>query len=141
MADIRSRSERSRTQPSRLISIIPVDNADGSLDLIYMFQRGAEVDQYCYQVKVDEELEALSDRYKGALNMERECIDPLGVCFRGVSGRLFIEPESGIKAALAQAPAEPEAGSGEGWLRRPSGPSVRSAPCSRQASDSLSLSL
>ena len=36
--DLRTRTEKAdRVEPSRLISVIPVANADGTLDIIHMF--------------------------------------------------------------------------------------------------------
>jgi NADH:ubiquinone oxidoreductase subunit C len=99
-ADLKKRLERSGPEPSRLISIISLDNADGTLDLIYMFHRGAEVDQLRYRVNADQELETVSDLFKGALNMEREIIDLFGLRFKGVQGGLLIMPDSGIVAPL-----------------------------------------
>jgi NADH:ubiquinone oxidoreductase subunit C len=98
--DLRGRLERGSKEPSRLISIIPVDNADGTFDLIYMFQRGEGVEQYRYTFPVEEELDTISDLFKGALNMEREITDLFGMRFEGVQGGLLIMPDSGIVAPL-----------------------------------------
>jgi NADH:ubiquinone oxidoreductase subunit C len=99
-ADLKNRLEASGSGPSRLISIISLDNADGTLDLIYMFHRRAEVEQLRYRVSADQELETVSDLFKGALNMEREIIDLFGMRFKGVQGGLLIMPDSGIVAPL-----------------------------------------
>jgi NADH:ubiquinone oxidoreductase subunit C len=98
--DLRGRLERGSTRPSRLISIIPVDNADGTFDLIYMFQGGEGVEQYRYTFPAEEELDTISDLFKGALNMERENTDLFGLRFKGVPGGLLIMPGTGIVAPL-----------------------------------------
>jgi NADH:ubiquinone oxidoreductase subunit C len=95
--DIRDRLRQAEGQgPVRPISIFPVDNANGTLDVIYMFQVGSEVVQHRYTVQEDEELDSLSDLYKGTLNMEREAVDLFGLRFKGVEGGLLLCPESGI---------------------------------------------
>ncbi len=101
-----------RSGPSRLICIFPLDNADGTLDMIYMFQRKDEVIQYRYKVKEGAELDSISDLYKGAWNMEREAIDMFGIRFKGVPGGLFLMPETGIKAPLLK-PKVPTVGSAQ----------------------------
>ena len=95
--DVRERLRMKEGQgTSRLISVFPVDNADGTLDLIYMFQHGTEVAQYRYTIDEHEELESLADLYKGALNMEREIVDLFGLRIKGVEGGLLLCPESGV---------------------------------------------
>jgi NADH:ubiquinone oxidoreductase subunit C len=113
-ADLKARLESSGPEPPRLISIIPLDNADGTLDLIYMFQRGAEVDQFRYRIKADQELDTISDLFKGALNMEREDIDLFGLRFKGVQGGLLLMPESGIVAPLRKPLAVQKEGGKDG---------------------------
>lgn len=106
--DIRERLRQDVARgPSRLISIFPVDNADGTLDLIYMLQVGEEVVQHRYVVREDEELESLSDVYKGALNMEREIVDLFGLRFKGVGGGLVLCPESGVVTPLRKPLKQP----------------------------------
>lgn len=100
--------------PARLISIFPLDNSDGTLDLIYMFQVGEEVIQHRYRVREDEELESLSSLYKGALNMEREIVDLFGLRFKGVEGGLLLCAESGVTKPLRKSIRQAAKGSGEG---------------------------
>jgi NADH:ubiquinone oxidoreductase subunit C len=95
--DVRERLRAKEGQgTSRLISVFPIDNADGTLDLIYMFQHGTEVAQYRYTIDESQELESLADLFKGALNMEREAVDLFGLRFKGVQGGLLLCPESGV---------------------------------------------
>ena len=101
-----------RFGPSRLICVFPLDNADGTMDMIYMFQQKDEVIQYRYKVREDAELDSLSDLYKGAWNMEREAIDMFGIRFKGVPGGIFIMPETGIKTPLLK-PKVPTTGSAQ----------------------------
>jgi NADH:ubiquinone oxidoreductase subunit C len=99
--DVRRKLEKAeRYGHSHLISIFPIDNADGTLDVIYMFQHNEEVVQYRYTIPADMELESLSDLYRGAWNMEREAVDLFGMRFKGVPPGLFLMPEGGIKAPL-----------------------------------------
>lgn len=99
--DLRKDLEKAeRNGHSHLISIFPIDNADGTMDVIYMFQHNEDVVQYRYTIPSDLELGSLSDLYKGAYNMEREAIDLFGMRFNGVPPGLLIPPESDIKAPL-----------------------------------------
>ena len=105
--DVRERLRMKEGQgTSRLISVFPVDNADGTLDLIYMFQHGTEVAQYRYTVNEHEGLESLADLYKGALNMEREAVDLFGLRFKGVEGGLLLCPESGVVNPMRKPPKQ-----------------------------------
>jgi NADH:ubiquinone oxidoreductase subunit C len=88
---------------ARPISLFPVDNADGTLDMIYMFQLGEEVRTWRFTVREEDELPSISDLYKGALNMEREAVDLFGLRFKGVSGGLLLGPDSPVKAPLRKA--------------------------------------
>ncbi|MCU0862028.1 MAG: NADH-quinone oxidoreductase subunit C [Methanomassiliicoccales archaeon] len=85
---------------ARPISVFPVDNADGTLDMIYMFQIGQEVRLWRFAVREDQELPSISDLYKGALNMEREAVDLFGLRFAGVQGGLLLGPDSPVRAPL-----------------------------------------
>src|SRR5512137_839870 len=97
MIDIRDRLKRTESLgPARLISIFPLDNSDGTLDIIYMLQVGADVELHRYNIGENEELESLSDLFKGALNMEREMVDLFGIKVKGVEGGLLLCPESGV---------------------------------------------
>ncbi len=100
MIDVRDWLRKAGAGGIRLISIFPVDNADGTLELIYMFQQGLEVVQHRYSIKEDEELESLTDLYQGALNMEREMVDMFGLRVKGVEGGLLLCPESGVARPL-----------------------------------------
>ncbi len=109
MIDVRDKLRQAESQaPARLISIFPVDNADGTLDLIYVFQIGSEVVQYRYTVNEDEDIESLSDLFKGALNMEREAVDLFGLRIKGVEGGLLLGPESGVVKPLRKPPRQKE---------------------------------
>ncbi len=110
MIDVRDRLRQAEGQgPARPISIFPVDNADSTLDLIYMFQIGPEVVQYRYTVREDEEIESLSGVFRGALGMEREAVDLFGLRFKGVEGGLLLGPESGVVKPLRKPPKQKEA--------------------------------
>lgn len=114
MIDVRDRLRQAGGQgPARLISIFPLDNADGTLDVIYMFQSGADVVQHRYTIKEEEELDSLSDLFKGALNMEREMVDLFGIRVKGVEGGLLLCPESGVIKPLRK-PPKPTAEAKEG---------------------------
>ena len=104
--DVREKLKKAeRNGPSRLISVFPLDNGDGTLDLIYIFQHNEEVVQYRYTIKADEEVESITDLYKGALNMERENVDLFDLRVKGVLGGLFLLPDA-PKAPLRKGPKQ-----------------------------------
>ena len=104
--DVREKLKKAeRYGPSRPISIFPLDNGDGTLDLIYMFQHDEKVVQYRCTIKAEEEVESLTDLYKGALNMERENVDLFGLRVKGVPGGLLLLPDA-PKAPLRKGPKQ-----------------------------------
>jgi len=109
--DVRQRlAKADRYGPSRLISIFPVDNADGTFDLIYAFQHSEqEVVLHRYTIPASAEIESLTDLYLGALNMEREAVDLFGVRIKGAQPGLFLTEGSPKTPMLKPSkPKEPE---------------------------------
>ena len=74
----------------RLMTISAADNGDGSFDLIYWLHHDNGILNIRYKVTAEEELEDASDIWKGAINMEREMIDLLGLKFKGQEGGLLL---------------------------------------------------
>lgn len=112
-ADLRAWiSEATASAPLRLISIIPADNGDGTLRLVYMFQHGERVVQRAYTIRAEEEIDSIAGVFKGALNMEREDIDLFGLRFKGVEGGLLLSLGGPIAAPLRKplSGAKPEEG-------------------------------
>jgi NADH:ubiquinone oxidoreductase subunit C len=100
--DIKARIDRMElklTRP-RLITIIAVDNTDGTFELIYGFHYNNQYTDVRYLVKAEDELDSLSSYYAAAVNMEREVVDMMGLHFKGIEGGLLLTPGKGIVAPL-----------------------------------------
>lgn len=102
----------------RLITIIPIDNADGTFELIYAFHYNNQYTEVRYTVKEEDELDSLSSYYSAAINMEREIVDMMGLRIKGMEPGLLLAPGKGIvtplrkprkviEPAAAPAPAAP----------------------------------
>ena len=108
--DIKSKIDRMdlKFPKPRLITIIANDNADGTFELIYGFHYNNQYTDVRFTVKGEDELESLSSYYAGAVNMEREVVDMMGLHFKGIKGGLLLEPGKGIVAPLRK-PLKPPA--------------------------------
>jgi NADH:ubiquinone oxidoreductase subunit C len=84
----------------RLITIIPIDNADGTFELIYAFHYNNQYTEVRYTVKEEDELDSLSSYYSAAINMEREIVDMMGLRFKGIEPGLLLDPGKGIVTPL-----------------------------------------
>jgi len=104
--DIKSRIDRMdlKLPKPRLITIIPIDNADGTFELIYAFHYNNQYTEVRFTVREDDELESLSSYYAGAVNMERETVDMMGLHFKGIEGGMLLEPGKGIVSPLRKPP-------------------------------------
>ncbi len=107
--DVRQKlAKADRYGPSRLISVFPIDNADGTFELMYVFQHNEqEVVIHRYTIPAGAEIESLTDLYKGALNMEREAVDLFGVKFKGIEPGLFLT-EGSPRTPLLKPPKQKE---------------------------------
>ena len=92
----------------RLITIIPIDNADGTFELIYAFHYNNQYTEVRYTVKEEDELESLSTHYAGAINMEREVVDMMGLRIKGIEGGMLLTPGKGIVTPLRKPRKPPE---------------------------------
>ena len=109
--DIGSRVDRMafKYPKPRLITIISNDNADGTYELIYAFHYNNQYTEVRYTVKEDDELESLSTHYAGAVNMEREIVDMMGLRIKGIEGGMLLTPGKGIVNPLRKPRKPPEA--------------------------------
>jgi NADH:ubiquinone oxidoreductase subunit C len=100
--DIKSRIDRMdlKYPKPRLISIIAIDNSDGTFELIYAFHYNNQYTDVRYTVKAEDELESLSSYYAAALNMEREVVDMMGLHFKGIEGGMLLTEGKGIVTPL-----------------------------------------
>jgi NADH:ubiquinone oxidoreductase subunit C len=109
--DIRSKVDRMtfKYPKPRLITIVANDNADGTFELIYAFHYNNQYTEVRYSVKAEDELDSLSSYYAGAINMEREITDLMGLHFQGIEGGLLLTPEKGVVTPLRKPLKQPEA--------------------------------
>ncbi len=109
--DIRTKVDRMtfKFPKPRLISIFAIDNADGTFELIYAFHYNNQYTEVRYPVKLEDELDSLSSHYAGAVNMEREIVDMMGLHFKGIEGGLLLTPGKGIVTPLRKPLKPPEA--------------------------------
>jgi NADH:ubiquinone oxidoreductase subunit C len=84
----------------RLITIISIDNADGTFELIYALHYNNQYTEVRYTAREEDELESLSSYYAAAINMEREIVDMMGLKFKGIEGGMLLDPAKGIVAPL-----------------------------------------
>jgi NADH:ubiquinone oxidoreductase subunit C len=107
--DIKSKVDRMTLKfpRPRLITIIANDNADGTFELIYAFHYNNQYTEVRYTVMADDELDSLSPYYAGAVNMEREIVDMMGLHFKGIEGGMLLTPEKGIVTPLRK-PLKPK---------------------------------
>jgi NADH:ubiquinone oxidoreductase subunit C len=123
--DIKSRIDRMvlKSPKPRLITIIAVDNADGTFELIYAFHYNNQYTDVRFTVKAEDELESLSSYYAAAVNMEREIVDMMGLHFKGIEGGMLLMPEKGIVNPLRKPLKPPELASPVATeMRPPTGP-------------------
>lgn len=98
--DIRGMAYQMRASGARLITIVGVDRGDGTIELIYLFDRNGDVEDRRFVVEAEEEVDSISDIYAGATNMERENMDLLGMRFKGLEPGLLLVPGKSVKAPL-----------------------------------------
>lgn len=104
--DIKSKIDRMafKFPKPRLIAIVANDNADGTFELIYAFHYNNQYAEVRFTVKAEDELDSLSSYYAGAVNMEREIVDMMGLHFKGIEGGLLLTPGKGIVTPLRKPP-------------------------------------
>lgn len=89
--EVRERVRGMVSSGARMISIIARENDDGSIEIIYLFDRSGEMIDFRVQILPEWEMDSVADIYIGALSMEREVVDLFGLRFRGVQPGLFLE--------------------------------------------------
>lgn len=111
------RSVRARTQEmiadgARMITIAARENDDGTIELIYLFDRGGQMVNFRFTILPEWEVDSVVNIYKGALNMEREVVDLFGLHYKGVEPGLFLVQGKSMVAPLRKKRA-PEVKGGE----------------------------
>jgi NADH:ubiquinone oxidoreductase subunit C len=97
---VRARTQEMITGGGRMITIAARENDDGSIEMIYLFDRGGQMVNFRFTILPEWEVESVVDIYKGALNMEREVVDLFGLHYKGVEPGLFLVPGKSKVAPL-----------------------------------------
>jgi ech hydrogenase subunit D len=104
-----------RARGARLITIAGRDVGDGTFELIYAYDLEGKVVDHRFTVLPDWEVDTITDVYSGAMNMERENIDLLGLRFKGMQPGLLLVPGSKVAPLRKPPPAEePKGGDQDG---------------------------
>lgn len=105
---IHGMAEQMMASGARLVAVIAQDNGDGTLQLIYLFDSGGKLTDRRYTILPDWEVDSVSDVYSGAVNMERESVDLLGVKFKGITPGLLLVPGKSEVTPLRKGALEPK---------------------------------
>jgi NADH:ubiquinone oxidoreductase subunit C len=107
------RSVRERTKEmieagARMIAIVARENDDGTMEMIYVFDRDGKMVDFRFQILPEWEIDSVADLYKGALTLEREVVDLFGLHIKGVPPGIFLVEGKSPVAPLRKrkAPAE-----------------------------------
>ena len=107
------RSGRERTREmieagARMIAIVARENDDGTLELIYVFDRGQKIVDFRFLILPEWEIDSVADLYKGALTLEREVVDLFGLHIKGAPPGIFLEKGKSPVAPLRKKAATTE---------------------------------
>lgn len=75
---------------ARMIGIVVRENEDGTMELIYLFDRRGRMEDFRFSVLPDQEIDSVADLFPGALSLEREAVDMFGLHFKGVRPWMFL---------------------------------------------------
>ncbi len=103
---IHARAEEMRAAGARLITIIARDNGDGTIELLYIYDREGRIVDYRYIILPEWEIETIADVYSGAVNLERENVDLFGLRFRDKAPGLLLVPGKSMVNPLRKSQVE-----------------------------------
>jgi hypothetical protein len=105
---VRGAVEGQVSSGARMITIAARENDDGTIELIYVFDRDRKLTEFRFQVLPEWEIDSVADIYKGALTLEREVVDLFGLNIKGVGPGIFLEkgksPIAPLRRKKAAAP-------------------------------------
>ncbi len=100
---------------ARMGGIIARENDDGTIELIYLFDRAGQMVNFRFVILPEWEVDSVVDIFKGALNLEREVVDLFGLHFKGVQpGLLLVLGMSNVAPLRKQRAAEVKGGDADG---------------------------
>jgi ech hydrogenase subunit D len=88
---VRERTAEMVGSGARMIAIVARENEDGTIELIYTFDREQRIVDFRFQILPEWEIDSVADIFKGALTLEREVVDLFGLRIKGVSPGIFLE--------------------------------------------------
>lgn len=97
---VRDRTREMIGAGARMIAIVARENDDGTIELIYVFDRDQKVVDFRFQILPEWEIESVADIFKGALTLEREVVDLFGLNIKGAAPWIFLEPGKSPVAPL-----------------------------------------
>jgi NADH:ubiquinone oxidoreductase subunit C len=107
---LRSKVEKMAKTGARFSTLVGVDDGDGNLEVIYLFDHQGDLLTLRTTYGLDEVIPSISDVYPAAEVIERELVDLFGVTVEGREPWLLLTPESGVRAPLrksfSEAPGE-----------------------------------
>lgn len=88
---VRDRVREQVNAGARMIAISAWEPEDGTIELVYIFDRDRKLVDLRFRVLPEWEIDSVSDIYKGALTLEREVVDLFGLNIKGVGPGIFLE--------------------------------------------------
>lgn len=112
--EVRKRTREMVEAGARMIAIVALEREDGTIELIYAFDRDQGIVDFRFQVLPEWEIDSVADIFTGALTLEREVVDLFGLRYKGVPPGLFLEAGKSPVAPLRRRPAPAKGGDGDG---------------------------
>lgn len=112
--EVRKRTREMVEAGARMIAIVALEREDGTIELIYTFDRDQGIVDFRFQVLPEWEIDSVADIFTGALTLEREVVDLFGLRYKGVPPGLFLEAGKSPVAPLRRRPAPAKGGDGDG---------------------------
>ena len=107
---VRERTREMTEAGARMIAIVARENDDGTMELIYAFDRDQRIADFRFLILPEWEIDSVADLFKGALTLEREVVDLFGLHIKGVPPGIFLvkgkSPVAPLRKRKAPAPED-----------------------------------
>lgn len=111
---VRERTREMIEAGARMMAIAARESDDGTMELIYVFDRDQKIVDFRFQIIPEWEIDSVADLFKGALTLEREVVDLFGLRIKGVPSGIFLEPGKSPVAPLRKKKATAPGGDADG---------------------------